>query len=130
MAEDAMEPTRARLEAIYRADSRRILATLIRLLGDFELAEDALHDAFRAALERPGNTTLNTFDSLSLIVLSRGHIGQYDKRPNNDRKPTERFGTCRTHPGGRPRRLQPYCGSVSDADLLAGLQPDWQSWPK
>ena len=36
---------------IYRADSRQILATLIRLLGDFDLAEDALHDAFRAALE-------------------------------------------------------------------------------
>src|SRR5262245_50219985 len=49
------------VDAVYRADSRRILATLIRLLGDFDLAEDALHDAFRAALERwpkegvPGN---------------------------------------------------------------------------
>lgn len=40
------------LEAIYRAESRQILATLIRLLGDFDLAEDALHDAFRAALEK------------------------------------------------------------------------------
>jgi RNA polymerase sigma-70 factor (ECF subfamily) len=40
---------------IYRAESRRILATLIRLLGDFDLAEDALHDAFRAAMEQwPG----------------------------------------------------------------------------
>ena len=40
------------LEAIYRAESRRVLATLIRLLGDFDLAEEALHDAFRAALEQ------------------------------------------------------------------------------
>ncbi len=40
------------VDAVYRAESRRILATLIRLLGDFDLAEDALHDAFRAALER------------------------------------------------------------------------------
>src|SRR5512139_1769311 len=40
------------IEAIYRAESRWILATLIRLLGDFDLAEDALHDAFRAALEK------------------------------------------------------------------------------
>jgi RNA polymerase sigma-70 factor, ECF subfamily len=40
------------LDAAYRADSRRILATLIRLLGDFDRAEDALHDAFRAALEQ------------------------------------------------------------------------------
>jgi RNA polymerase sigma-70 factor (ECF subfamily) len=37
--------------AIYQAQSRRVLATLIRLLGDFDLAEEALHDAFRAALE-------------------------------------------------------------------------------
>ena len=43
---------RQTLEAIYRAESRRILATLIRLLGDFDLAEEALHDAFRAALEQ------------------------------------------------------------------------------
>src|SRR4029453_4375350 len=46
------ESIRARVDAVYRAESRRILATLIRLLGDFDLAEDALHDAFTAALER------------------------------------------------------------------------------
>ncbi len=40
------------VDAVYRAESRRILATLIRLLGDFELAEEALYDAFRAALEQ------------------------------------------------------------------------------
>ena len=40
------------VNAIYRAESRRVLATLIRLLGDFELAEEALHDAFMAALEQ------------------------------------------------------------------------------
>jgi RNA polymerase sigma-70 factor (ECF subfamily) len=39
-------------DAIYRAESRRVLATLIRLLGDFDLAEEALHDAFAAALEQ------------------------------------------------------------------------------
>ena len=43
---------RARLESIYRAESRRVLATLIRLLGDFDLAEEALHDAFAAAIEQ------------------------------------------------------------------------------
>jgi RNA polymerase sigma-70 factor (ECF subfamily) len=37
---------------IYRTESRRILATLIRLLGDFEIAEEAMHDAFNAALEK------------------------------------------------------------------------------
>jgi RNA polymerase sigma-70 factor (ECF subfamily) len=40
------------VEAVYRAESRRVFATLIRLLGDFDLAEEALHDAFRAALEQ------------------------------------------------------------------------------
>ncbi len=40
------------MDAVYTADSRRVLATLIRLLGDFDAAEEALHDAFRAALEQ------------------------------------------------------------------------------
>ena len=39
------------IDAVYRTESRRVLATLIRLLGDFDLAEEALHEAFRAALE-------------------------------------------------------------------------------
>jgi RNA polymerase sigma-70 factor (ECF subfamily) len=46
------EELREKVDTVYRSESRRILATLIRLLGDFELAEDALHDAFSAALER------------------------------------------------------------------------------
>jgi len=50
--EDPSIPARAAVDAIYRADSRRVLATLIRLLGDFDLAEEALHDAFTAAVER------------------------------------------------------------------------------
>lgn len=52
MPEEKTEPIRESLDAIYRAESGRILATLIRLLGDFDLAEDAVHDAFAAALER------------------------------------------------------------------------------
>ncbi len=40
------------VDTVYRAESRRVFATLIRLLGDFDRAEDALHDAFRAALEQ------------------------------------------------------------------------------
>lgn len=43
---------RATVDAIYRTESRRVLATLIRLLRDFELAEEALHDAFIAAVEQ------------------------------------------------------------------------------
>ncbi|HEY3745422.1 MAG TPA: RNA polymerase sigma factor [Gemmatimonadaceae bacterium] len=51
MQEDSGRDVRDHVEAIYRSDSRRVLATLIRLLGDFDLAEEALHDAFAAALE-------------------------------------------------------------------------------
>jgi len=52
MNENAAEQVRESADAVYRLESRRILATLIRLLGDFDLAEDALHDAFRTALEQ------------------------------------------------------------------------------
>ncbi|MFY0727623.1 RNA polymerase sigma factor [Pseudomonas sp. NFX15] len=45
-------PVQALVERVYREDSRRILATLIRLLGDFDLAEEALHEAFFIAVER------------------------------------------------------------------------------
>ena len=48
----AAEHARNTAEAVYRSDSRHVLATLIRLLGDFDIAEEALHDAFRAALEQ------------------------------------------------------------------------------
>jgi len=51
-SEDAVEPVRAAVDAVYRTDSRRVLATLIRLLGDFDLAEEAMHDAFTAAVEQ------------------------------------------------------------------------------
>ncbi len=40
------------VEAVYRAESRRVFATLVRLLGDFDLAEEALHDAFASAVEQ------------------------------------------------------------------------------
>jgi len=50
--DDAAGSARRSVETVYQADSRRILATLIRLLGDFDLAEEALHDAFAAAIEQ------------------------------------------------------------------------------
>ncbi|HEV2750913.1 MAG TPA: RNA polymerase sigma factor [Gemmatimonadales bacterium] len=52
MSEATPESAREMVDRVYRSDSRRVLATLIRLLGDFDLAEEALHDAFAAALER------------------------------------------------------------------------------
>ena len=46
------DSARAAVDAVYRNESRRVLATLIRLLGSFDLAEEALHDAFTAAVEQ------------------------------------------------------------------------------
>jgi RNA polymerase sigma-70 factor, ECF subfamily len=50
--EHATGEVRELVDSLYRTESRRIFATLIRLLGDFDLAEDALHDAFRVAMEQ------------------------------------------------------------------------------
>jgi RNA polymerase sigma-70 factor (ECF subfamily) len=56
MSEASTGDARAAVERIYRAESRRVLASLIRLLGDFDRAEEALHDAFAAALQQwPGS---------------------------------------------------------------------------
>ena len=52
MSEDAMGTAREAINEVYGAESRRVLATLIRLLGDFDLAEEALHEAFAAAIEQ------------------------------------------------------------------------------
>ena len=52
MTDDPAGRMRGAIDAVYRAESRRVLATLIRLLRDFNLAEEALHDAFRAAAEQ------------------------------------------------------------------------------
>lgn len=46
------DAVRAQVDAVYRAESRRVLATLIRLLGDFDRAEEAMHDAFAVALQK------------------------------------------------------------------------------
>lgn len=50
--DNSVSHAREMVDAVYRTESRRVLATLIRLLGDFELAEEALHDAFASAVEQ------------------------------------------------------------------------------
>jgi RNA polymerase sigma-70 factor (ECF subfamily) len=47
-----MSEIRETVDAVYRAESRRVFATLVRLLGDFDLAEEAMHEAFASAIER------------------------------------------------------------------------------
>lgn len=52
MANNTEAAARQTVDTVYRAESRRVFATLIRLLGDFDLAEEALHDAFASAVEQ------------------------------------------------------------------------------
>ncbi|HSC96735.1 MAG TPA: sigma factor, partial [Burkholderiales bacterium] len=52
MSNETIGRIRETVDAIYRSEARRVFATLVRLLGDFDLAEEALHEAFRAALEQ------------------------------------------------------------------------------
>ena len=51
MSQYTSQQVREMVDDVYRSESRRVLATLIRVLGDFDLAEEALHDAFAAAVE-------------------------------------------------------------------------------
>src|SRR3954451_6340448 len=48
---DASLTIRDRIDDLYRSDSRRVFASLVRLLNDFDLADDAMHEAFAAAVE-------------------------------------------------------------------------------
>lgn len=64
-------PLPAGVEAIYRAQSRRVLATLIRLLGDFDLAEEALQDAFIAAVEQWPHTGVPENPRAWLVSVGR-----------------------------------------------------------
>jgi RNA polymerase sigma-70 factor, ECF subfamily len=52
MSDEAVKLARDRVEDVYRSESRHVLATLIRLLGDFDTAEESLHEAFAAAMEQ------------------------------------------------------------------------------
>ena len=58
--EQTHEQIRELLDSLYRVDSGRILATLIRLIGDFDLAEEAMHEAFAAAEHISGKADLST----------------------------------------------------------------------
>ena len=84
-----------KVDAVYRTESRRVFATLVRLLEDFDLAEDALHDAFAAALEPwaaegvPANprawlVSVGRFKAIDGLRGARGVV------PRNGRKKTAR----------------------------------------
>src|SRR6188508_2861952 len=74
---------RAEIDALYRKESRRIFATLIRLLGNFERAEEALHEAFRAAMEKWPSEGLPQ-NPVSWLV-SAGRFKSIDKQRRDKR---------------------------------------------
>ena len=79
-ADDRVHET---VNAVYQSDSRRVLATLIRLLGDFDAAEEAMHDAFRAALEQWPRDGVP--DNPRAWLVSTGRFKAIDKRRRGSR---------------------------------------------
>ncbi len=71
MSADALNQARAKVEDVYRSESRHVLATLIRLLGDFDAAEEALHEAFAAALEQWARDGMPTNPRAWLVSTGR-----------------------------------------------------------
>jgi RNA polymerase sigma-70 factor (ECF subfamily) len=106
------ERAREMVDAVYRADSRRVLATLIRLLGDFDRAEEAMHDAFAAAIEqwpRDGAP-----DNPRAWLVSTGRFKAIDGMrrrarfdPPSHRSP-ERFGEASATNSRTLRTQEPY----------------------
>ncbi len=82
MAEE-VPPWQLRIDELYRTESSRILATLIRLLGDFELAEEALQEAFSAALKQWPDTGIP--DNPRAWLISTGRFKAIDRIRRRDR---------------------------------------------
>lgn len=81
---------RAEIDLIYRAESRRVFATLLRLLGDFDLAEEALHEAFTAAVERWPRDGVPDSPRAWLVAIGRARgIDALRRRHRVDRKAPE-----------------------------------------
>jgi RNA polymerase sigma-70 factor, ECF subfamily len=97
-----VEAVRAAVEEIYRTESRRVLATLIRLLGDFELAEDALQEAFAAAVRDWPSKGLP--DNPRAWLVSAGRFRAIDairRRTLHDEKMAHLDGPLAGEGGGR-----------------------------
>ena len=148
------DPARVRdeVDAIYRSDSRRVLATLIRLLGDFDAAEEALHDAFAAAVEQwkedgipanPRSWLISTgrfkaidrarrtarFESIDAAMIDRvadGSVPEYDETSVEDDRLRLIFTCC--HPALSADAqigltLREVCGLTTEEVASAFLTP-------
>src|SRR4051812_4612972 len=98
-------PVRQTVDSVYRTESRRVFATLVRLLGDFDLAEEAMHDAFASAVEQwerdgvPGNprawlisaARFKAIDTIRRRTRFDASLGEIAERLNSDNTdPAER----------------------------------------
>jgi RNA polymerase sigma-70 factor, ECF subfamily len=100
MSLSSNEQVRQVVDALYRAESRRVLATLIRLLGDFDLAEDAMHDAFRVALEQWERDGVPANPRAWLVSTGRFKaIDQLRRRARSDEIPLEPLAEQLASPG-------------------------------
>jgi RNA polymerase sigma-70 factor (ECF subfamily) len=101
------------VDDVYHAESRRVLATLIRLLGDFDLAEDALHDAFAAALRQwgrdgvPANprawlVSAGRFKAIDASAGGPASMPHWRPWPSNSTRQRRRRGSGRRGHRGRP----------------------------
>ena len=143
-------PSSPDFDSIYRAESRRVFATLVRLLGDLDLAEEALSEAFRAALEQwpkegvPGNprawlVSAGRFKAIDAIrrqgrfvVVDQETIESVEAEPSPDIEPIEDdrlrliFTCC--HPALSPDArvaltLREVCGLTTEEIARAFLAP-------
>jgi RNA polymerase sigma-70 factor (ECF subfamily) len=71
MSEYSSAEIRAKVDEVYRTDSRRVFATLVRLIGDFDLAEEAMHEAFAAAVEQWHRDGIPANPRLWLVSVGR-----------------------------------------------------------
>lgn len=148
------DPARVRneVDAIYRFESRRVLATLIRLLGDFDAAEEAMHDAFAAAVEQwmeegiPANprswlistgrfkaidrarraARFDSVDTSSIDAVADVNIPEYDDESVEDDRLRLIFTCC--HPALSPDAqialtLREVCGLTTEEVAHAFLTP-------
>ena len=94
MSEATVDRAREAVDAVYRSDSRRVLATLNRLLGGFDLAEEALHEAFAAAVEQwPREGTPANPRAWLIEPAIRARAGDFVLGPKNRWHHIEPVGT-------------------------------------
>ncbi len=112
------------LNDLYRRESRHVLATLIRLLGDFELAEDALQEAFAAALRQWPDQGVP--DNPRAWLISTGRFKAIDRIRRHDRHRSllfERDGACEPEPPRQSPWTESFSRAESSTTTISSMPP-------